>query len=274
MRKIDKIIGIIGIVGLAMMLVTSAMGASTEMMVGRNGIDVVDRGNVQRIHHIVEEEVREIEVYAANMRVRVIGGDELAIGGAVREDALEIDVVDGLLTVRHSEGWRGISIGFRGIRGLARQELVVSVPRDMMERVRVESGNGRVEIARIFAGDIEVVVRNGRIEIEDIGATGLWARSNNGRIEVRRAEVVHSGLAARNGAIRVSDSMGRFEARSHNGSVRFERVPSGAFVDLRTRNGGVRVDGQRQGSSFRGGDENAEDAVIAETHNGSVRVEF
>ncbi len=129
--------------------------------------------------------------------------------------------------------------------------------------VRVRTSNGAIRLEGM-AGEADLETSNGRIRVED-HAGPLRAETSNGRVTLKR---IRGGIRARtgNGAIFLRGAGGPVKARTSNGRLEaslspgnpgpFELVSSNGsmvirvgkafsgIVDLKTGNGGIRIEGE------------------------------
>ena len=287
MRKTHKIMILIGAVGLIISLITFGMGASTAMYFDSSGVKLTPR-TANRMQHTVTEIVTAVEVNSRNVNILVNAGEDFSVESEYMAEEPAISVRNGVLVVDFNSKWH-FNIGFIFSNS---EELTVTIPNGMLERLRVSNNNGRIVVENVNASEVSISNDNGNISISDVNTNFSNIKNNNGRIKVERltgerlnmkngnggiiVEDVDSDtidITNQNGSIRAENITGRVTVRNSNGSIKFARITGEYYLDLMTRNGSVKVEGIRRGHQFRQGDANWENTIIAENNNGSIVVE-
>lgn len=116
----------------------------------------------------------------------------------------------------------------------------VYLPSEHRYRVDARTGNGQVQVSKIFMTECKVSTGNGRIQIEDGSADKVKARTGNGSIQIN-AEVAHLSAESGNGSVSATPhgtSSQHLELATGNGSIKvhttFLPVDAGKRVEAQT----------------------------------------
>ncbi|GHU07833.1 hypothetical protein FACS189431_3030 [Alphaproteobacteria bacterium] len=118
--------------------------------------------------------------------------------------------------------------------------VVIHVPADFVVDYDLRTENGRVELADMTTGRLDIYTSNGAVELMGKMKTGeLTAETSNGRIWLDTVEAEFAHLKTSNGEINLGEvKAGVVGARTSNGKINFVRLDSGD-ITLTTSNGGI-----------------------------------
>ncbi|MBU9710222.1 DUF4097 family beta strand repeat-containing protein [Evansella tamaricis] len=183
-----------------------------------------------------------------------------------------------------------INISFRP-KGLT---MTVSVPEKHYNQIQLETRNGRIDVANIQTNDLNAISNNGRVDMKEINGTTITAETRNGELRLANLTADLVDLTARNGSIKLTDvdGDGELKGKTANGSITLDtdtldrnihfetnngsikittnHRPANATFDTRTKNGSIRIFGERIGSTTTG---DGEHQIKLTTNNGSITVE-
>lgn len=117
-----------------------------------------------------------------------------------------------------------------------------------------ESANGKIVLDEITAKTISALTRNGKIEMEELDGE-IVAKSSNGAIELETKSLDHP-----------------IEMKTNNGNIKIKSAtqPKNVTFELDTRNGNIRVFGDKHFDTVVG---NGKNMVKLTTHNGNITIE-
>jgi uncharacterized membrane protein len=116
--------------------------------------------------------------------------------------------------------------------------------------------NGHITLNGLISGELTAFTSNGRVELTDVIASGITARTSNGRITLTALDAAVIRLTTSNGIIEGS----------------FASAISAYQKDLRTSNGRITLNGERQGDRYTS--ETGQYILEATTSNGRIDFTF
>ena len=135
---------------------------------------------------IEDEPFTTIEVVSDNAAVEIIPTDSSTttveyIGEKRKNEKYEFsaDVKNDTLTVEFKEkGWGFLRFGF----SFPKIELLIKVPENEYDMVKVKNNNGKIKAEKLDAKNISFETDNGSIEMKNVDAVTTNVESDNGKI--------------------------------------------------------------------------------------------
>jgi len=135
------------------------------------------------------------------------------------------EIADGLVSIMHQGNQLNVEV-VRKFNTMHRVNVTLLVPVDRIYNCNLQSVNGKVIIDNLQGGDWFLKTANGRIIVGKAQAKQIDATSSNGSLRFNaQAEVLN--LSASNGTIKYYPPQGAY-----------------GLVNLQTRNGGIRINGE------------------------------
>ena len=169
--------------------------------------------------------------------------------------------------------------------------LTVYVPKKVYDSLQVESDNGRINVEKIQANDVNVKTDNGRIELDYIESFTVTGKTSNGRISMKDIISSKINVNSSNGKIILNHVEGEIYGRTSNGAIELvakdldrpieletsngkiniqtEQEPTNVTFDVRVDNGKVRIFGESNWDAIIG---NGENLIKLKTNNGAITV--
>lgn len=179
---------------------------------------------------------------------------------------------------------RSLQLGFGSAVEL---NFTLSLPRERVYRLELETVNGRIEIGALNAMHVRAKTTNGKIELHEVIAENAIAETLNGDIE-GRLSAAQASLSTMNGAIelQLGAVTGEYTLNTFNGRIRID-IPDDPQVGyqvwaqttlgrITTRRGDLRFSSQER-RHLEGTSANFEQAatkisVHASTTNGNIEI--
>ncbi len=284
----------LGLAVLGLAAVAAATGCSAVQL-AREFAVTVPWENYKQVDVQVRNGAVELRSAAVN-EVRV-KGCETAGAATVGEAQRLLDAVE-VYVGRDAERPETLLVELRVPEELHNADVAAQVEIELPQpcAARVQTSNASIRVAKL-AGPVELRTSNGRVEAEQIDGP-VHAETSNGSIRLTtvrgdvqaatsNGRVVAEGvrgqamLRSSNGSLRLvmdADVVAGAELHTSNGSIH-ATLPRGMGADVRakTTNGrldisgaGIELDGSRFTGQVRGGGP----VVVAETSNGSIRIDW
>ena len=190
-------------------------------------IEVVDVTDVKNV--IVDAKNQKISITKTsepNARIKLSRG---ILSAKVEDDALKIEA---------REIKRKFVIGnFINIE--MGSKLTIELPEREYELIKAKTANARIEIADFALNKLDLDSTNGRLEAHRIAAKDLKLRTFNGGIGLENITgSVEAGTT--NGGIKIKNLTGKVDTHTTNGGIKLEMI-SGP-IDAYTTNGGIKLE--------------------------------
>jgi DUF4097 and DUF4098 domain-containing protein YvlB len=223
---------------------------------------------------IIKDEFSAIEISSDNAEVDIIPTKEsvakielVTKGVNSRKTNFKTAVEGKTLSVTVKDE-RGFRFGFFS----QSNHLTVFLPKKQYESMKVENGNGEVQVEQMKIDDVRVTLINGEAQLNDLTAKHVKVESSNGKIQLNDVMGEIRGSTV-NGEIHVATkALDRpLELESTNGeiTVQTEKEPTNTRFDVSVVNGEINILDKYNGSATIGKGENL---VKLTTVNGEVSV--
>lgn len=189
-------------------------------------------------------EVMELNLETRNGHIRVLPGSgknyTLQVKAVVRADNEEAarEKKDRSLQLKTDER----SFVFRATDRDVMASLVLTVPRDLLYRLDLDTSNGRIEVEDLVTQEVRGDTSNGRIVYNGVKGRVLKGDTSNGRIEMMEVEAEELQADTSNGSIFMAGTARRFHCDTSNGSITIEPTFKGdGEIRTDTSNGRIRI---------------------------------
>lgn len=211
-------------------------------------------------------------------KVSVVAGSEYRIEIKSYSSAFSptYSVKNGVLEV--SSPYSGFTLDI-GIFGTFNDSVIVTVPKDKLTSLSIESKAGDVSICGLTgsaSGNITVRSSAGEVEIERVHGFGeLEIKSSAGQIEMNDVEVGKATVTSSAGSVDIEDFAGSLDLKTSAGGVEVS-LKKGVYsedkyyVELDASAGSVTVDGEKVKGSDRSFGRGSEYRIKIETSAGSI----
>lgn len=171
------------------------------------------------------------------------------------------------VTVKNNEG--PFQFGFHPE---ASQYLKVFLPKKQYDSIKIENGNGKVQVEQMKMNHVRVTLINGEVELNNLVTDNIRVESGNGKIRLKDVEGEIKGSTLNGEIDVVTKDMDRpIQLESTNGKIKIqtEKEPTNARFDVSVVNGDINILDKYTVSTTIGKGENL---IQLKTVNGEVTV--
>lgn len=232
---------------------------------------------VKTIEKIVHEEFNSVKITSDNAYVDIIPtGDSVAKiefvtnGANDSKSGFTSKIIGKTLSITVKDKWERV---FKfGFYPESSQHLTIFLPKKQYESMRVENGNGQVQVERLKISDVEVSLINGEVKLNRLTTENIKVDSGNGKIQLKDVAGKIEGSTV-NGEIYLSTKALNqpIQLKSANGEliIQTEKEPTNVRFDVSVANGDINILNKYTGSTTIGKGENL---IKLTTVNGEVSV--
>lgn len=194
-----------------------------------------------------DESFNAINILSDNATVEIIPTDNTTttieyIGKKRKNAKFDFDakVNNETLTVKFKEkGWN-----FFRFDSFTKMELLVKVPEEQYDLIKIKNNNGRIKMENLVVKDISLETDNGNIELKNVDAVSTNVQSNNGKIVLEQVNGEIIGKTDNGRIMLVTKTLERpIDLSTDNGRIEITTTtePTNAKIDAKTDNGRIDV---------------------------------
>ena len=225
---------------------------------------------------IEDESFSTIEVLSDNATVEIIPTNSSTttveyIGEKSKNKKYEFsaDVKNDTLTVKFKE--KGWSFSLFDL-SFSKMELLIKVPENQYDMVKVENENGKIKAEKLDAKNISFETDNGSIEMKNIDSVTTHVQSDNGKIMLEQVNGEIIGKTDNGRIMLETNNLDRpIELTTDNGRIEIMTTtePTNGIIDVKTDNGKIDVFGKKNEQTVFGKGKNL---IKLRTDNGGITV--
>lgn len=227
------------------------------------------------IEKMVREEFNSIEVNSNNAYVDIIPTNDsvakiefVTNGASERKSGFTSEITGETLSIAVKDER---SFKFSFLSDIS-QHLTIYLPKKQYEFMRIENGNGQVQVAQVKINKVEVSLTNGEVELNRLSTDHIKVDSGNGEIQLKDVTGEVEGSTV-NGEIYLSTKALNqpIQLESTNGEIQIhtEKEPTNVRFDVSVVNGDINILNKYTGSTTIGKGENL---IKLATVNGEISV--
>lgn len=199
-------------------------------------------GNFDRLLYEASSKINSLQIEESSNRVEIVSGDvdKVTVEYSFLEKVLEynIEEKDGTLIFERKPSRNYFSFNF----GLGEDGLLVTVPEEDFENIKVHSSSGSIKLDGVNADSFDVKNSSGSIRIKDVTASDFNVENSSGSISVQDSTIENSSVKNTSGGITLENVSGEaVDVSTSSGSIHLDSVCA-TSVDANATSGGIIVD--------------------------------
>lgn len=288
MKKIIKVSLILATVmipvGICLLVVGSILGGGNAVGVYSDGRFGFKEGHSFDYSDSLEN-MKSIDVDVSNSKIVVERSTDHTVQVEIHMNGIISDPVisaeNDKLQIKEKDS--GFLMNFNLFGFMNGQELndtvVIRIPEEVrMEDVKLDTGNGTIELSGLHTDNLDLHTSNGRIELDQVDVdTQTSVKTSNGAIICKGVFDGTTNLKSSNGEISVEGSLtGSVTCKTSNGAINYTEQSlkrTEYYISADTSNGSIRINGTKVEDDYT---ENvgAPNSVDLKTSNGSISADF